>query len=98
MTALVLDASVAISAVIEEAHSELGRQILLRVAKEGADVPDLWHLEVGQAFLVAERQGRMNRQQRLLALEQMSDLPINVDEMTTSGPGARSWLSPVDIV
>jgi predicted nucleic acid-binding protein len=80
--ALVLDASVAISAVIEEAHSELARSVLLRVAEEGAEVPGLWHLEVGQTLLVAERLGRVSTQQRMFAVQQLSDLPIDVDAMT----------------
>lgn len=82
MPALVLDASVAISAVIEEPQSELACKILLRVAEEGAEVPSLWHLEVGQTLLVAERLGRVSTQQRMFAVEQLSDLPIDVDAMT----------------
>jgi predicted nucleic acid-binding protein len=79
---LVLDASVAISAVVEEANSEIARDILLRVAEVGGYVPGLWHLEVGQTLLVAERLGRMTRSQRLLALETLSELPIAVDDTT----------------
>ena len=60
----------------------MARRILLRVAEAGAHVPGLWHLEVGQTWLAAERLGRMDRAQRLLALETLSDLPIEVDETT----------------
>lgn len=82
MVALVLDASVAISAVLEEASMEHARTILRRVAEAGALVPNLWHLEVGQTLLVAERQRRidMTRRQKIQAL--LLDLPITVDAET----------------
>ena len=82
MVALVLDASVAISAALDEASADLGRTILRRVAEAGALVPNIWHLEVGQALLVAERQGRidMTRRQKIQAL--LLDLPITVDAET----------------
>lgn len=82
MVALVLDASVAISAVLEEASMEHARTILRRVAEAGALVPNLWHLEVGQTLLVAERQRRidMTRRQKIQAL--LFDLPITVDAET----------------
>jgi predicted nucleic acid-binding protein len=80
--ALVLDASVAIAAVVEEPQSELACKMLLRVAEKGAEVPSLWHLEVGLTLLVAERLGRVTTQQRIFAVEQLSDLPIDVDAMT----------------
>jgi predicted nucleic acid-binding protein len=82
VVALVLDASVAISAVLEEASMEHARTILRRVAESGALVPNLWHLEVGQTLLVAERQRRidMTRRQKIQAL--LLDLPITVDAET----------------
>jgi predicted nucleic acid-binding protein len=82
VVALVLDASVAISAVLEEASMEHARTILRRVAEAGALVPNLWHLEVGQTLLVAERQRRidMTRRQKIQAL--LLDLPITVDAET----------------
>ena len=87
MSALVLDASVALSAVLDEANSETARQLLVRVAQTGAIVPNLWHLEVGQTLLVAERLGRLDRSQRLRAAEQFLELPIEVDQATA----AHAW-------
>ena len=60
----------------------------IMVAQSGAVVPNLWHLEVGQTLLVAERLGRMDRSQRLSAVEHYSDLPIEVDQVTAS----HAWL------
>jgi predicted nucleic acid-binding protein len=84
VAALVLDASVALSAVLGEANSELARQLLIRVAETGAVVPNLWHLEVGQTFLVAARLGRLDRSHRLSAAEQFVELPIEVDQATAT--------------
>ena len=82
MAALVLDASVAISAVLDEPSAELARTILRRVAEAGAIVPNLWHLEVGQTLLVAERQGRIDTTRRQKAQTLLLDLPITVDAET----------------
>jgi predicted nucleic acid-binding protein len=82
VVALVLDASVAISAVLDEDHAERARTILRRVAEAGALVPNLWHLEVGQTLLVAERQRRIDALQRQKAQVLLLDLPITVDAET----------------
>lgn len=84
MVALVLDASVAISAALDEASADLARAILQRVAEAGALVPNLWHLEVGQALLVAERQGRIDTTRRQKAQALLLDLPITVDAETST--------------
>jgi hypothetical protein len=47
MLSLVLDASVTISALIEEDRSDEARDIFETIAKDGAMVPALWPLEVG---------------------------------------------------
>ena len=82
MAALVLDASVAVSAVLDEVSSPLARPILQRVAEAGALVPNLWHLEVGQTLLLAERQNRIDRAQREHVQLLLLDLPIEVDAET----------------
>jgi predicted nucleic acid-binding protein len=84
MAALVLDASVAISATLDEASADLARTILLRAAEAGALVPNLWHLEVGQALLVAERQQRIDATRRQKAHRFLLGLPITVDGETST--------------
>jgi predicted nucleic acid-binding protein len=79
---LVLDASVAIAAVLEEANTESARAILRHVAEVGAVVPNLWHLEVGQTLLVAERQSRLTTTERETAQGLLLDLPVVVDADT----------------
>ena len=82
MAGLVLDASVAVAAVLAEANTERARAILLHVAKVGAVVPGLWHLEVGQTLLVAERQGRLIAAERETAQNLLLALPVAVDADT----------------
>jgi predicted nucleic acid-binding protein len=82
LAGLVLDASVAVAAVLEEAHTEGARAILRHVANVGAVVPNLWHLEVGQTLLVAERQGRLTAVERETAQSLLLDLPVAVDADT----------------
>jgi len=79
---LVLDASVAVAAVLEEANTEGARATLRHVAEVGAVVPNLWHLEVGQTLLVAERQGRLTAAERETAQSLLLDLPVAVDADT----------------
>ena len=87
MTGLVLDAGVALAAVLPERHSEAARAVLMRVAEEGAVVPAIWHLEVANALLAAERRGILGAEARAAALEHLAVLPISADMETA----ARAW-------
>ena len=84
---LILDASVAISAAIEEASSSVAQEILARVAQHGAIVPNIWHLEVGQTLLVAERRKKIDAARREEVCRSFLDLPITVDGETFG----RAW-------
>ena len=84
---LILDASVAISAVIEEASSPVAHDILQRVAQHGAIVPNVWHLEVGQTLLIAERRKKIDAARREEACRSFLDLPVTVDAETFG----RAW-------
>ena len=54
MVGLVLDASVTLAAVLQEENSTAAADLIDRVADERAVVPSHWHLEVGNALLMAE--------------------------------------------
>lgn len=84
MAALVIDASVAISAVLHEDDAEHARSVLMRVSEAGALVPGLWHLEVGQTLLVAERRRRIDRARRVEIQALLLDLPVTVDPETAA--------------
>jgi predicted nucleic acid-binding protein len=79
MPSLVLDASVTISALIEQEQSDEARGILEIIAKDGAVVPALWTLEVGHILLRAERRRLLDAAVRRAHLRNLSRLPIAVD-------------------
>jgi len=55
---------------------------LERVRDEGALVPSLWHLELGNVLIQAERRGRVMSADVTTRLELIGDLPIVTDDET----------------
>ena len=84
---LVLDAAAAMAAVLPQRHSDAARDLLLRVADDGAVVPAIWHLEVGNILLAAERRGILDAGQRAAVFTHLASLPIATDAETA----ARAW-------
>lgn len=84
---IVLDAAAAMAAVLPQRHSDAARVLLMRVADDGAVVPAIWHLEVGNILLAAERRGILAAAQREAVLAHFAALPIATDAET----GARAW-------
>lgn len=63
------------------------------VTEKGAMVPSLWTLEVGNALLLAERRKRISSEQRHKALYILTELPINIDAMTSH----HAWLETMEL-
>ena len=82
MSGLVLDCSVAVSWCFEDEASPETDAILDRVADEGAIVPALWHLELGNVLIQAERRKRLTAADTTTRLELIADLPIVTDDET----------------
>lgn len=82
MTGFVLDCSIAISWCFEDEASEISDALLERVRDEGALVPSLWHLELGNVLIQAERRGRVMSADVTTRLELIGDLPIVTDSET----------------
>ena len=93
MTTLVLDASVALAAVLPEANSSDAQTILARVIDDGAVVPTLWCLEVGNTLLVAERRGSIAIGDHKASLRRLAALPIVADLETS----ARAWHETIEL-
>ena len=87
MAALVLDASVVLAIALQETDLQLTVPIMTRVADEGAAVPGIWHLEVGNILLMTERRQNISAAARAAELEDLARLPITVDTETAS----RGW-------
>lgn len=79
---IVIDASIALSWCFEDEASEETDRIGEEVATTGGLVPSLFHLEIGNALLQAERRGRITAASVTQRLELISQLPIEIDPQT----------------
>ncbi len=74
---VVLDASMALSFVLEDEFTQEGSTVLERVALEGAVVPGLWEIELLNGLRTAERRGRLPEAAVSHALQAFTALPIS---------------------
>jgi len=79
---LVVDASIALTWCFEDEVTAATEAIGTQIDTDGAVVPGLWRLEVGNALLVAERRGHLNKRKVEERLALLSALPISVDAET----------------
>jgi predicted nucleic acid-binding protein len=84
---LVLDASIALAWCFDDEASPATEALLDQVRTHGAVVPTLWHLELGNVLLAAERRGRTIEGGIVVRLSLFARLPIEID-VETSG---RAW-------
>lgn len=82
MSGFVLDCSVAVAWCFEDEASPETDAVLERVRDEGALVPALWHLELGNVLVQAERRKRLTAADSTTRLELIADLPIATDDET----------------
>ena len=79
MSRFVLDASVAGAWLLEDEDDPVANAAMSRLATEFALVPQLWHLEVRNTLVVAERRGRVNAAGLEDGLRRVGALPIRTD-------------------
>ena len=87
MSALVIDSSAALSWCFEDEASPGSDALFEQVRDQGAVVPGLWHLEVANVLLQAEKRGRITAADVAIRLELIAELPITTDDETI----ARAW-------
>ena len=87
MSALVIDSSAALSWCFEDEASPRSDALFEHVRDQGAVVPGLWHLEVANVLLQAEKRGRITTAEVAMRLDLIGELPIMTDHETT----ARAW-------
>lgn len=101
MSSFVIDASVAMAWCFEDEASAAADAVLQRLGRDEAVVPSLWHLEVTNVLLVAERRGRVTEAQASRFLGLLGRLPIRSDEAPADvtsilAAGRRHGLSAYD--
>ena len=79
MSAFVLDASVAITWLLDVEENPLADSARRRIVDDGAFFPQVWHLEVRNALLVAQRRGRITAKGTVARLRSLKELPIYTD-------------------
>ena len=74
-----LDASVAVTWLLDDEGNALADAARWRIVDGGAFVPQVWHLEIRNALLVAERLGRISVEGAATRLRSLKELPIFTD-------------------
>ena len=82
--AFVLDSSVTLAWLLPDEQSSSCDELADQLEYAPASVPKIWHLEVGNALLVAERRGRIAARELDRLLAALRNLPI---EMDVESPG-----------
>ncbi len=93
MTSAVLDASFAITWFFEDEASQETDRLFDEVGDRGAIVPNLWHIELANVLLQAEKRGRITAAEAAIRLSLIASLPISLDPETA----ARAWRDVLDI-
>ena len=81
---IVVDASMALAWLFERQKTDeihCADQLLSGLVDSEAIVPSLWHIEIANALLVAERRRVVSEAQVLEYLDTLSALPIATDEV-----------------
>ena len=84
MSAFVLDCSIAVAWLFDDEASPETDALLDRLKNDGALVPGLWRLELGNVLAHAERRNRIAAAQIAAYLDLLNRLPIVTDTETES--------------
>ena len=94
---LVIDASMALAWAFERQQPEDGQRasrLLSDCGSASSWVPAVWHLEVANALLVAERRGLIASNASDLFRARLQALPIETDATPCRRRSRKSWQSP----
>jgi predicted nucleic acid-binding protein len=78
----VLDSSVALTWAFEDEATPETEVLFDRARQDGAVVPDLWHIEVANVIVGAERRGRVTPEKVALFRQALSALRLTTDGLT----------------
>jgi predicted nucleic acid-binding protein len=80
----VIDASAALPWFFADEKSDESDRILTTVYRDGAVVPMLWHIEVGNALTVGLRRKRLSEPDWLKSIATLAGLPVTPDPIDPS--------------
>lgn len=80
---LVIDSSSTLSWIYADEINPQSRRILEAVISSGAWVPGIWTLEIGNSLQTAMTRGRIDRNFRDAALEDLKLMDIKIDDETS---------------
>jgi predicted nucleic acid-binding protein len=89
----VLDASMALAAMLEDESVDQGRAALARASSAGAWVPAIWHLEVANALQMGVKRGRCSVEFVDQSLARLALVPVEIDPETA----AKSWQDTLEL-
>lgn len=84
MPAFVLDSSIALCWCFSDEATPETFALLDTVGQEGAAVPNLFHLEIANVLLSAERRGRIGTNDTTVQLALLGSLLLDIDSETAS--------------
>ena len=79
MSVFVLDASVATSWMLDDELDPTAGSAFARISRDSVLVPQLWHLEVRNALITAERCGRIDADSLGERIHALLELPVGTD-------------------
>ncbi len=80
MSGLVVDASIVVAWLFDDEDEPRADRVLDQLARDGALVPQIWHLETRNSLLTTERRGRLSSEEVKERLDALKGLPISTDE------------------
>ena len=97
VSGVVIGSSAALSRCFEDEASPRSDALFEQVRDQGAVVPGLWHLEVANVLLQAEKRGRITTADVTMRLDLIAELPIMTDnELHALGAKLWRWRGPKD--
>jgi predicted nucleic acid-binding protein len=93
VAAVILDCSAALSWFMPDEDGPQARELQTLVTDQGAVVPMLWPIEMGNVFVMAKRGRRISASQSAAAIAALRELPIEIDTETLT----RIWTETLAI-
>ncbi len=89
----VLDCSATLAWIYGDETIDAIRAVFDEVVADGAVVPGIWKLEVGNSLTMAVRRGRIDADFRRSALSDLGELEIRIDSSTD----AQAWAATLEL-